>query len=89
MRRVGDQQRFQLSLVCRLLTSPEPSCAHRYFGESSREIGVKETDDFIYGPLHIATTPSIELTEECQPACRVGVGEPHSTECKAYAGVAG
>src|SRR3954447_8613606 len=26
----------------------------RYFAESSRQIGVKETNDFIYGPLHTA-----------------------------------
>ena len=26
----------------------------RYFGESSKQIGVKETNDFIYGPLHVA-----------------------------------
>jgi hypothetical protein len=26
----------------------------RYFAESSRQIGVKETNDFIYGPLHVA-----------------------------------
>src|SRR5438132_321883 len=26
----------------------------RYFGEASRQIGVKETNDFIYGPLHTA-----------------------------------
>jgi hypothetical protein len=26
----------------------------QYFAESSRQIGVKETNDFIYGPLHIA-----------------------------------
>jgi 3-keto-disaccharide hydrolase/GMC oxidoreductase len=27
---------------------------NQYFGEASRQIGVKETNDFIYGPLHIA-----------------------------------
>src|SRR5712692_9498722 len=27
---------------------------NRYFAESSRQIGVKETNDFIYGPLHTA-----------------------------------
>src|SRR4051794_16694647 len=26
----------------------------RYFAEASRQIGVKETNDFIYGPLHVA-----------------------------------
>ncbi len=26
----------------------------RYFGESSKQIGVTETNDFIYGPLHVA-----------------------------------
>ena len=26
----------------------------KFFGEASRQIGVKETNDFIYGPLHIA-----------------------------------
>ena len=26
----------------------------KYFAEASRQIGVKETNDFIYGPLHIA-----------------------------------
>lgn len=26
----------------------------RYFGDASRQIGVKETNDFIYGPLHTA-----------------------------------
>jgi hypothetical protein len=26
----------------------------RYFGDASRQIGVKETNDFIYGPLHVA-----------------------------------
>ena len=26
----------------------------RYFAESSRQIGVKDTNDFIYGPLHVA-----------------------------------
>ena len=29
-------------------------CANGYFAEASRQIGVKETNDFIYGPLHIA-----------------------------------
>jgi hypothetical protein len=28
--------------------------AEGYFAQSSRQIGVKETNDFIYGPLHIA-----------------------------------
>jgi hypothetical protein len=27
---------------------------NQYFGEASRQIGVKETNDFIYGPLHVA-----------------------------------
>jgi hypothetical protein len=27
---------------------------NRYFAEASRQIGVKETNDFIYGPLHTA-----------------------------------
>lgn len=27
---------------------------NRYFAEASRQIGVKETNDFIYGPLHVA-----------------------------------
>lgn len=31
-----------------------PSGAERYFGAASRQIGVKETNDFIYGPLHTA-----------------------------------
>ena len=31
--------------------SPPPA---RYFAEASRQIGVKETNDFIYGPLHTA-----------------------------------
>lgn len=26
----------------------------KFFGEASRQIGVKETNDFIYGPLHVA-----------------------------------
>ncbi len=29
----------------------------RYFAEASRQIGVKETNDFIYGPLHTITPP--------------------------------
>jgi Domain of Unknown Function (DUF1080)/GMC oxidoreductase len=32
----------------------------RYFGESSREIGVKETNDFIYGPLHTALRKQLD-----------------------------
>jgi hypothetical protein len=28
--------------------------AEGYFGQASRQIGVKETNDFIYGPLHVA-----------------------------------
>ena len=31
-----------------------PPPAEGYFAQSSRQIGVKETNDFIYGPLHIA-----------------------------------
>ena len=31
-----------------------PSPAEGYFAQASRQIGVKETNDFIYGPLHIA-----------------------------------
>lgn len=37
--------------------SSRPSLAEwrtHYFAESSRQIGVKETNDFIYGPLNIA-----------------------------------
>ena len=30
------------------------SPAQGYFAEASRQIGVKETNDFIYGPLHTA-----------------------------------
>src|SRR5262249_31998371 len=32
----------------------------RYFGESSREIGVKDTNDFIYGPLHTALRKQLD-----------------------------
>jgi len=32
----------------------------RYFGESSREIGVKDTNDFIYGPLHVALRKQLD-----------------------------
>src|SRR5215471_10739332 len=32
----------------------------RYFGESSRQIGVKETNDFIYGPLHTALRKQLD-----------------------------
>ena len=31
-----------------------PALRTRYFAEASRQIGVKETNDFIYGPLHVA-----------------------------------
>src|SRR5262245_61604893 len=31
-----------------------PSPAEGYFAQASRQIGVKETNDFIYGPLHTA-----------------------------------
>ena len=31
-----------------------PPSGEGYFAQSSRQIGVKETNDFIYGPLHIA-----------------------------------
>ena len=31
-----------------------PGAAEGYFAEASRQIGVKETNDFIYGPLHLA-----------------------------------
>ena len=31
-----------------------PSPAEGYFAQASRQIGVKETNDFIYGPLHVA-----------------------------------
>ena len=31
-----------------------PALTGEYFAEASRQIGVKETNDFIYGPLHIA-----------------------------------
>jgi hypothetical protein len=32
----------------------------RYFAEASRQIGVKETNDFIYGPLHIALRKQLD-----------------------------
>lgn len=32
----------------------------RYFAESSRQIGVKETNDFIYGPLHTALRKQLD-----------------------------
>src|SRR5262249_57818416 len=32
----------------------------RYFAESSRQIGVKETNDFIYGPLHVALRKQLD-----------------------------
>src|SRR5947209_6301483 len=32
----------------------------RYFGEASRQIGVKETNDFIYGPLHTALRKQLD-----------------------------
>jgi hypothetical protein len=32
----------------------------RYFAESSREIGVKDTNDFIYGPLHTALRKQLD-----------------------------
>ena len=32
----------------------------RYFAEASREIGVKETNDFIYGPLHTALRKQLD-----------------------------
>ena len=31
-----------------------PAAGEGYFAQASRQIGVKETNDFIYGPLHIA-----------------------------------
>jgi hypothetical protein len=31
-----------------------PAPAEGYFADASRQIGVKETNDFIYGPLHVA-----------------------------------
>jgi len=31
-----------------------PATGEGYFAQASRQIGVKETNDFIYGPLHIA-----------------------------------
>lgn len=31
-----------------------PANGEGYFAQSSRQIGVKETNDFIYGPLHVA-----------------------------------
>ena len=31
-----------------------PLSAEGYFAQASRQIGVKETNDFIYGPLHVA-----------------------------------
>src|SRR5258705_1155696 len=31
-----------------------------FFGEASRQIGVKETNDFIYGPLHIALRKQLD-----------------------------
>ena len=32
----------------------------RYFAEASRHIGVKETNDFIYGPLHTALRKQLD-----------------------------
>jgi choline dehydrogenase-like flavoprotein len=32
----------------------------RYFAESSRQIGVKETNDFVYGPLHTALRKQLD-----------------------------
>jgi Domain of Unknown Function (DUF1080)/GMC oxidoreductase len=32
----------------------------RYFGDASRQIGVKETNDFIYGPLHTALRKQLD-----------------------------
>jgi len=31
-----------------------PAAGEGYFAQASRQIGVKETNDFIYGPLHTA-----------------------------------
>jgi hypothetical protein len=33
----------------------------RYFADASRQIGVKETNDFIYGPLHTALRKQLEM----------------------------
>jgi len=36
------------------------SCGRRYFGEASRDIGVHETNDFIYGALHTALRKQLD-----------------------------
>jgi hypothetical protein len=40
--------------------APRAELRARYFREASRQIGVKETNDFIYGPLHTALRKQLD-----------------------------
>src|SRR5215471_10134142 len=44
-----------------------PATGEGYFAQASRQIGVKETNDFIYGPLHIALRKQLHAGLKAAP----------------------
>ena len=50
---------------------PSRTCNSRYFDESSRQIGVDETNDFIFGELHhVLRQQLFEASARSRMSCR-------------------
>jgi hypothetical protein len=45
-----------------------PATGEGYFAQASRQIGVKETNDFIYGPLHVALRKQLHAGLKAAPS---------------------